>query len=492
MTSFPILSFLLFSPLLAAVLFVILVNKEDTKSVYNTGVLLSCLPLIIALVIFSGFDTSIAQEFQYEEKILFKDLLFINYHLGVDGVSLIFIMLTAFLVPICIVISKSVKERLKEYIIAFLCIEAGIIGVFLAMDLLLFYVLFEIVLIPMYLIVGIWGGERRGYSAYKLFLYTLFGSLPFLLAIIFIYSEHGTTDYSLLLNAFGDHSLLVRQLLWLCFFISFAVKLPMWPFHSWLPDVHVQAPTAGSVLLAGILIKFGGYGMFRYLIPMFPQVSIMFADYVIVMGIIAIIYTSMVALVQSDIKKMIAYSSVAHMGYVTVGLFSFSSYGINGALIQMVSHGIVSAALFICVGYLYDQIHSRNIDTYGGVMSVLPNFSFFFLLFTMASIGLPGTSGFIGEFSVILGISEVSYKYAILSATGVVLGACYMLYLYARVYFGRVTNNQMVQLVDLNSAYYLVFLLISAFIILIGFYPSVLNWYFVGSAKNLYQAVNVY
>ena len=399
-----------------------------------------------------------------------------NYHLGIDGISLFFIILTAILTPLCILASwESIKFRIKEYMIAFLLLEALVIGVFCALDLLLFYVFFEAMLIPMFLIIGIWGGEKRVYAAIKFFLYTLAGSLFLLVAIIYIYLHTGELNIPNLYALVPKFSLLEQKLLWIAFFISFAVKVPMWPVHTWLPDAHVQAPTAGSVILAGILIKMGAYGFLRFSLPMLPEASHHYAHLMFVLSAIAIIYASAVALVQTDMKKLIAYSSVAHMGFVTMGIFAFNQQAVEGALMQMISHGVVSAALFLAVGVLYDRMHTKEISKYGGVVNKMPVFAGIFMLFTLASIGLPGTSGFVGEMLVMVGVFKVSKLYALLAATSLVLGAAYMLWLYKRVMFGVINNSQVEELKDLSCRELLIFTPLAVLTILLGIYPSIVT-----------------
>lgn len=411
----------------------------------------------------------------------------IKYFLAIDGISLLMIILTCALTPICLLISlNSVKKRIKEYVISFLLIEGFVIGAFCALDLLLFYIFFEIMLIPMFLVIGIWGGENRIYAAYKFFLYTLFGSVLFLIAIILIYLYTGTTDILVLSHILPKIlPLSYQKWLFLAFFASFAVKVPMFPVHTWLPDAHVQAPTAGSVILAGILIKLGAYGFIRFSLPFFPQASIYFADFIFTLSIIAIIYTSLIALMQEDMKKMIAYSSVAHMGFVTLGIFSFTRQGLDGAIMQMISHGIVSAALFMCVGVIYDRLHTKKIKEFGGIATKMPNFAMLAMIFTMASVGLPGTSGFVGEFLTIIGSFKANKIVAILAATGVIFGACYMLWLYKRVWFSEITNEKISNLFDLNKIEYYSLALMAFFVILLGIAPNLILSYFEIPVLNL-------
>jgi NADH-quinone oxidoreductase subunit M len=360
----------------------------------------------------------------------------------------------------------------REYMMAFLLLETFVIGVFCALDMLLFYIFFEGMLIPMYLIIGIWGGQNRIYAAYKFFLYTLAGSLLLLVAMLYLYLTFGTTDIPTLMERAPDLPLEIQQYLWLAMLASFAVKVPMWPVHTWLPDAHVQAPTAGSVILAGVLLKMGAYGFLRFSLPMLPEASVYYADFIFVLSCIAIVYTSLVALVQTDMKKLIAYSSVAHMGFVTLGIFTFNQQGIEGAILQMVSHGLVSGALFLCVGVVYDRMHTRDIDRYGGVAATMPRYAAVFMLFTMASVGLPGTSGFVGEMLVLVGAFQASQWAALFAATGLILGAAYMLWLYRRVCFGALTKPDLKKLTDLNAREIWIFAPLVILTIALGVYPK--------------------
>jgi NADH-quinone oxidoreductase subunit M len=446
--------------------------------------------LALALLVAAQFDSSSA-DYQLVEKYPWFQGYAINYHVGVDGISLPLILLTAFLMPICILCSfKNITVRVRDFMALFLLLEALIIGVFCALDLLLFYLFFEGVLIPMYLIIGIWGGKDRIYAAYKFFLYTLAGSVLFLLAVLYLYFVFGTTDIPTLMQQAPSLSLSVQKYLWVAMFLSFAVKVPMWPFHTWLPDAHVQAPTAGSVILAGILLKLGGYGFLRFSLPMLPDASHALADIVLVLSVIAVVYTSLVALMQEDMKKLIAYSSVAHMGLVTIGIFSFNQQAIEGAMIQMVSHGLVSGALFLCVGVLYDRLHTREIARYGGVTNIMPYFAAAFMVFTLASVGLPGTSGFVGEILVIVGAYQAATWAAIGAATGLVLGAAYMLWLYARVMFGEVTHKDVAAMPDLSVREMLIFLPLVAAVLWLGIYPSSLTHVLAPSVLKLIEQAN--
>jgi NADH-quinone oxidoreductase subunit M len=398
---------------------------------------------------------------------------FIKFKFGIDGISILFIVLTAFITPICIISCvNSVKTRLKEFLIAILILETFMIGVFCSLDLVLFYIFFEAGLIPMFLIIGIWGGPKRVYAAFKFFLYTLLGSVLMLVAIISIYWITGTTDIVQIFEI--KIPVEYQYILWLAFFSSFAVKTPMWPVHTWLPDAHVEAPTAGSVILAAILLKMAGYGFLRFSIGMFPIASEYFIPLIFILSIIAIIYTSLVALMQEDMKKLIAYSSVAHMGFVTLGIFTFTTQGIEGSIFQMISHGLVSAALFLCVGVLYDRVHSRLISSYGGVVNILPKYSLVFAVFMLGALGLPGTSGFVGEFLVLIGVFQKNFLVAILASVGIILGAAYMLWLYKRVIFGKLEKSELKELKDLNVLEGIALFSLVSLVLLFGFYPNLI------------------
>ncbi|WP_407966209.1 NADH-quinone oxidoreductase subunit M [Bartonella sp. C271] len=449
MTDWPILSTVTFLPLIGV--FLILLIKDDSeaakRNIRNVAFFTTVFVFIISLVIWAGFDTT-NSDFQMVEKFhwLGRD---ISYHMGIDGISVLFVVLSAFLLPFCILASwNTIQDRLKDYMVAFLLLEVAIIGVFCALDAILFYIFFEASLIPMFIIIGVWGGARRVYASMKFFLYTLLGSVLMLVAIMVMYWEAGTLDIPTLLTyQFTTH---MQTWLWLAFFASFAVKMPMWPFHTWLPDAHVEAPTAGSVILAGVLLKLGGYGFIRFSLPMFPIASADFSSLVFTLSLIAIIYTSLVALVQNDIKKLIAYSSVAHMGYVTMGIFSANEQGIQGAIYQMLSHGIVSAALFLCVGIIYNRLHTREISAFGGLVNNMPKYAVVFLIFTMANVGLPGSSGFIGEFLTLIGVFQVNKLVAVFATTGVILSAAYALYLYRRIVLGSLEKENLKVLLDLS------------------------------------------
>ena len=472
-----ILSLMIFLPIIAA-LILSLVKLKNEKNYFNLGLLVCLVNFVISAKLFFDFDKSIAG-FQYKEVAQILNNLSFKYYLGIDGIAVAMIILTTFLTPICLLISyNTINNRVKEFVICFLLIQGFVIGSFCAIDLLLFYFFFEAMLIPMFLVIGIWGGKDRIYSSYKFFLYTLFGSVIFLIAIIYIYVNIGSTDINILKSILPYATLDVQKLLWLAFFISFAIKIPMFPVHTWLPDAHVQAPTAGSVILAGILIKLGAYAMIRFLIPFFPDASVYFADFVFALSIIAIIYASLVALMQKDMKKMIAYSSVAHMGYVTMGIFSFNAQGIDGAITQMISHGLVSAALFICVGVIYDRINTKEIAQMGGITQKMPNFALLFMIFTMASVGLPGTSGFVGEFLAIVGTFKASKLTAIMATFGIILGAGYMLWLYKRVAFGQITNPKIESLKDINKIEFISLASLATLTILIGLLPNLILSYY--------------
>ncbi len=480
--NFPILSTLIFLPLLSSLfIFISKDGKNNFSSIY-ISLFSSVATFLLSLFLWYSLDINTA-EFQFvEEKSWINN--FIKFKLGVDGISILFIVLTAFITPICIISCiNSVKERVKEFLVAILVLETLMIGVFCSLDLVIFYLFFEAGLIPMFLIIGIWGGSKRVYSAFKFFLFTLLGSVLMLVAIIVIYWLTGTTDITQIYEIKIPAE--YQNLLWLAFLSSFAVKTPMWPVHTWLPDAHVEAPTAGSVILAAILLKMAGYGFLRFSIPMFPLASEFFTPLIYSLSIIAIIYTSLVALMQDDMKKLIAYSSVAHMGYVTLGIFTLNKQGIEGSIFQMISHGLISAALFLCVGVVYDRLHSRLISSYGGLVNYLPKYSFLFVLFALAALGLPGTTGFLGEFLVLTGTFQKSYLAAILAALGVVLGAAYMLWLTKRVIFGVTNNSEIKTLNDLNKSETTMLIILAFFVILFGFYPIPLMETFSVSVDHL-------
>ncbi len=469
----PWLSIVTFTPLVGAILILLLVRGSPEDVARNarwSALWTSGITFFISLFIWVNFDTS-THAFQFVEKAPWMPEYKINYHMGVDGISMFFVLLSTLLTPICIGASwNAIQDKVKEYMVAFLVLETMMVGMFCALDFVAFYIFFEAVLIPMFLIIGVWGGPRRVYAAFKFFLYTLLGSVLMLLAILVAYFQAGTTDIPTLM-AF-DFPLNLQYWMWLAFFASFAVKVPMWPVHTWLPDAHVEAPTAGSVILAGVLLKMGGYGFLRFSLPMLPEASEFFTPLVYGLSIVAVIYTSLVALAQDDMKKLIAYSSIAHMAFVTVGIFAGNEQAIAGSIIQMLSHGIVSAALFLCVGVVYDRIHSRQIETYGGLVHRMPFYAFVFLVFTLASVGLPGTSGFVGEILVLVGAFKANTWVAALIATGMVLGAAYMLYLYRRVIFGELTKEHLMKITDLNKREILIFAPLVIIVIWMGVYPA--------------------
>ena len=470
MSGVPILSLVTFLPLAGALLILFIRDEGDNarRNIRAVTLWTTVLTFVVSLFVWTGFDNS-NPGFQFVEKMDWLDSG-ISYHMGVDGISMLFVILTTFLMPLCILASwVAVEKRVKEYMIAFLILETLMIGVFCALDIVLFYVFFEAGLIPMFIIIGVWGGKRRVYASFKFFLYTLLGSVLMLLAIMAMYWQAGTTDITALLT--HDFPAHMQTWLWLAFFASFAVKMPMWPVHTWLPDAHVEAPTAGSVILAGILLKMGGYGFLRFSLPMFPDASLYFQPFVFTLSVIAIIYTSLVALMQEDIKKLIAYSSVAHMGYVTMGIFAFNVQGIQGAIFQMLSHGLVSGALFLCVGVIYDRMHTREIAAYGGLVNNMPKYAVVFLIFTMANVGLPGTSGFVGEFLTLMGVFEVNTWVALFAATGVILSAAYGLWLYRRVIFGALTKDTLKALLDLSPREKLILYPLVGLVIFYGVYP---------------------
>ena len=466
--NFPLLSTLIFLPLVSSLFILIFKGQKNSYSAIYISLFGSIATFILSLFLWYSLDIY-SSDFQFiEEKTWIND--FIKFKLGVDGISVLFIVLTTFITPICIISCiNSVKERIREFLIAILVLETFMIGVFCSLDLVIFYLFFEAGLIPMFLIIGVWGGDKRVYSAFKFFLFTLLGSVLMLVAIIVIYWLTGTTDITEIYKIQIPQE--YQNLLWLAFFSSFAVKTPMWPVHTWLPDAHVEAPTAGSVILAAILLKMAGYGFLRFSIPMFPIASEFFTPLIYVLSIIAIIYTSLVALMQDDMKKLIAYSSVAHMGYVTLGIFTLTKQGIEGSIYQMISHGLISAALFLCVGVVYDRLHSRLISTYGGLVNYLPKYSFLFLVFALAALGLPGTTGFLGEFLILTGTFQKSYFVAMLATVGVVLGAAYMLWLTKRVIFGTANNAEIKNLKDLNKVEISMLVALAFFVIFFGFYP---------------------
>ena len=487
--TFPILSSLILLPLIGGLF--ILLSRSSDKSNYQSSkyvaLFVSFANFFVSIYLWYIFDPG-TSDFQFVENRLWLEG-FINYKVGIDGVSILFILLTTLITPLCIIsVNQSINTKLKEFLIAILVMESLMIGVFCSLDLVIFYLFFEGGLIPMFLIIGIWGGTRRVYSAFKFFLFTLLGSVLMLVAIISIYWITGTTDIVELNNLVVDVK--YQNLLWLAFFSSFAVKTPMWPFHTWLPDAHVEAPTAGSVLLAAILLKMAGYGFIRFSIGLFPIASENFVPLIYTLSLIAIVYTSLVALMQDDMKKLIAYSSVAHMGFVTLGIFTMTQQGLEGSIVQMISHGLVSAALFLCVGVVYDRMHSRLIITYGGLVSPMPKYAILFMVFTLAAVGLPGTSGFVGEFLILMGVFQKSFLVAAIASLGVILGAAYMLWLYKRVIFGELINKDLLKMLDLNKSEIFILTSLAIPVLFFGFYPEPLLNSIELSISNLIDTYN--
>jgi NADH-quinone oxidoreductase subunit M len=480
-----LLSIVTFLPLLGALILAVFLRGSDAAANRNAkwvALWTTIATFVMSLFILTGFDAG-NTDFQFVEERSW--LLGMQYKLGVDGISVLFVMLTTFLMPITIAACWNVETRVKEYMIAFLVLETLMLGVFMALDLVLFYLFFEAGLIPMFLIIGIWGGKNRIYASFKFFLYTFLGSVLMLVAMVAMFADAGTTDIPTLLNhEFGNEtfSLLGMQviggaqtLMWIAFFASFAVKMPMWPVHTWLPDAHVQAPTAGSVVLAAILLKMGGYGFLRFSLPMFPVASDLMAPLVLWLSAIAIVYTSLVALVQQDMKKLIAYSSVAHMGFVTMGIFAANQQGVDGAIFQMISHGFISGALFLCVGVIYDRMHTREIDAYGGLVNRMPAYALIFMFFTMANVGLPGTSGFVGEFLTLMGVFQVNTWVAAVATTGVILSAAYALWLYRRVVMGDLLKESLKSITDMDRRERIIFTPLVVMTLLLGVYPALVT-----------------
>ncbi len=496
-----LLSIVTFLPLVAAVIMAVFLRGNDEAAqlaAKRSALLVTAATFVVSLFILTSFDPS-NPEFQLVEEG--EWMMGLTYKIGVDGISVLFVMLTTFLMPLVIAACWGVDKRVKEYMIALLVLESLMIGVFVALDLVLFYLFFEAGLIPMFLIIGIWGGKDRIYAAFKFFLYTFLGSVLMLVAMVAMYIDAGTTDIpSLLAHQFSSETLDLfgwqivggmQTILWIAFFASFAVKMPMWPVHTWLPDAHVQAPTAGSVVLAAILLKMGGYGFLRFSLPMFPIASDLLAPFVFWLSVIAIIYTSLVAMVQEDMKKLIAYSSVAHMGYVTMGIFAANQQGVDGAIFQMLSHGFVSGALFLCVGVIYDRMHTRDIDAYGGLVNRMPAYALVFMLFTMANVGLPGTSGFVGEFLTLMGVFQVNTWAALFAATGVILSAAYALWLYRRVVFGDLIKESLKTITDMTPREKWIFAPLIAMTLLLGVYPSLATDVIGPSVENLIHHYDV-
>ena len=482
---FPILSLLTWLPL-AGGLFIMTVRGEEAVVASNArwaALWTSLITFAISLVLWAKFDTA-NPGFQFMESVAWLPEFGVGYRMGVDGISVLFVLLSTALTPICILASwDSITTRVREYMLAFLVLETMMVGMFAAQDFIVFYMFFEGVLIPMFLIIGVWGGARRVYASFKFFLYTLAGSILMLLALLAIWLQAGTTDLAVLMQT--PFPARMQFWLFLAFFASFAVKVPMWPVHTWLPDAHVEAPTAGSVILAGVLLKMGAYGFLRFSLPMLPQASQQFAPMMFTLGVVAVIYTSLVALAQTDMKKLIAYSSVAHMGVVIIGIFTFNAQGIQGALFQMLSHGIVSAALFLCVGVIYDRIHTRDIARYGGLAARMPAYALVFMVFTMASVGLPGTAGFVGEFLVLVGAFKVNLYLAYLGSMGMILGAVYMLYLYRRVIFGTITRDDLRSIRDLSPREIAIFTPLLFLTLWMGIYPSSFTQFFDASVRAM-------
>jgi NADH-quinone oxidoreductase subunit M len=490
-THWPLLSLVTFLPLVGAGF--ILTTRGDeavvARNARNIALWTSLIDFALSLLLWLQFDPNTA-DFQFVERADWVTLggFQFAYHMGIDGISLFFVLLSTLLTLLSIVSAWEVIQfRVKEFMIAFLVLETLMVGIFCALDFVLFYMFFEGVLVPMFLIIGVWGGSNRIYSAFKFFLYTFLGSILMLLGVIAVYFETGTTDITVALTHSFPAGL--QKWLWLAFFASFAVKVPMWPVHTWLPDAHVEAPTAGSVILAGILLKLGGYGFIRFSLPMFPLASSYFTPLIFTLSVIAVIYTSLVALAQTDMKKLVAYSSVAHMGLVTMGTFAVTSEAVQGAMIQMLSHGLVSAALFLCVGVLYDRLHTHEIMRFGGLIERMPAYAFVFMVFTLAAVGLPGTSGFVGEFLILLGTFRVSTLYCTLAATGMFLGVAYMLYLYRRVIFGIITRADLRGMLDLSPREKVVFAPLLVLVLWMGFYPNSFLRPIQASVDHLVQQV---
>ena len=488
MINFPILSSLILIPTIGSIFLLFIKSTEKNNSIKYVALFTSLINFFLSLYLWKLFDNNIS-DFQFvETRIWIKN--FINYKVGVDGISMLFIILATFITPLCIIsVNNHVKIRLKEFLIAILLMETLMIGVFCSLDLIIFYLFFEGGLIPMFLIIGIWGGNRRVYSAFKFFLFTLVGSVLMLIAIIYIYWLSGTTDVEQLYNLGIDSK--YQNYLWLAFFSSFAVKTPMWPVHTWLPDAHVEAPTAGSVLLAAVLLKMAGYGFIRFSVGLFPDASTDFIPLIFTLSLIAIIYTSLVALMQDDMKKLIAYSSVAHMGFVTLGIFTFTHQGLEGSIFQMISHGLVSAALFLSVGVVYDRMKTREIKNFRGLVNIMPKYAIMFMIFTLGALGLPGTSGFIGEFLILMGTFKKSFLAATIASVGVILGAAYMLWLYKRIIFGELLSTIKKEIMpDLKRDEIFILSTLAILIIFLGFYPEPIIKTYAVSIDNFIDVYN--
>ena len=486
--NFPILSSIILLPTVGAIfIFFTKSSSNKNQSSKNLALFVSLANFILSLYLWFMFDNS-KSDFQFIESYEWIAGL-ANYKVGIDGISILFIILTTFITPLCIIsVNSTIKNRLKDFLIAILLMETLMIGVFCSLDLIVFYLFFEGGLIPMFLIIGIWGGDRRVYSAFKFFLFTLLGSVLMLIAIIFIYLMTDTTDFNELYEM--GINVKYQNLLWLAFFCSFAVKTPMWPFHTWLPDAHVEAPTAGSVLLAAIILKMAGYGFIRFSLGLFPVASDFFAPLVYFLSLVAIVYTSLVALMQEDMKKLIAYSSVAHMGFVTLGIFTVTQQGLEGSIFQMISHGLISAALFLCVGVVYERMHTRLINRYGGIVSIMPKYAIVFMIFTLGAIGVPGTSGFIGEFLILMAVFSKSFLVATIASLGVIFAAAYMLWLYRRIIFGDLIKEDLKKMLDLNKTEVLILWSLAVPTIFFGFYPEPLINTFEVSVNNLIETFN--
>ena len=484
---FPILSLITWLPLVGCLVMMMVRGDEATvaSNARWTALWTSLLVFVLSLVLWVKFDPSDAG-FQFNEHVAWLPEYKVGYSMGVDGISVLFVLLSTLLTPICILSAwEVIQTRVREFMMSFLILETMMVGMFSAADFVVFYVFFEGVLVPMYLIIGVWGGSRRVYSAIKFFLFTLTGSVLLLLAMIAMWLQAGTTDIAVLLHTTFPAGM--QNWLFLAMFASFAVKLPMWPVHTWLPDAHVEAPTAGSVILAGVLLKMGAYGFLRFSVPMLPEASAVFAPFMFTLSVVAVIYTSLVALAQEDMKKLIAYSSIAHMGVVTIGIFTFNFQGISGALFQMLSHGIVSAALFLVVGVVYDRIHTHEIARFGGLADRMPSYALVFMFFMMATNGLPGTSGFVGEFLVIIGSIQVNFWLALLGGMGMILGAAYMVYLYRRIIFGRITRDDLRNVLDLSPREWAVFAPLIVLTLWMGIYPSSFTSYFDATVGAMVQ-----